>query len=93
MSAQPHSSTHPLLPPTTEDMRADWLRLLRSRRVGIATFYRFLSEYGSACAALEALPKIASNAGLSKYTPCSLEQIKRELRAGAKIGAKLVCRG
>lgn len=93
MSAQPHSSTHPLLPPTTEDMRADWLRLLRSRRVGIATFYRLLSEYGSACAALEALPKIASNAGLSKYTPCSLEQIERELRAGAQIGAKLVCRG
>ncbi|WP_420541347.1 hypothetical protein, partial [Planktotalea frisia] len=37
MNVHIHSSTHPLLPPATEEERIDWLRLLRSRRVGIAT--------------------------------------------------------
>ncbi len=93
MSAQPYSSTHPLLPPTTEDARADWLRLLRSRRVGIATFYRLLGEHGSASAALMALPDVALKAGLTKYTPCPMEVVQKELHAGNQIGAKLVCRG
>lgn len=42
------SSSHPLLPPKTEDDQLDWLRLLRSRRVGISTFYRLLDEHGTA---------------------------------------------
>ena len=42
------SSSHPLLPPKTEDDQLDWLRLLRSRRVGISTFYRLLAEHGTA---------------------------------------------
>lgn len=53
------SSFHPLLPPTSEDERVSWLRLLRSRRVGISTFYRLLRDYGSAKAAVDALPSIA----------------------------------
>ena len=52
-----HPSTHPPLPPTTEDDRVSWLRLLRSRRVGPATFHRLLSEHGTAQAALNALPE------------------------------------
>ncbi|MEQ8898232.1 MAG: DNA-protecting protein DprA, partial [Roseovarius sp.] len=39
MSEDTHPSTHPPLPPTTEDDRISWLRLLRSRRVGPSTFY------------------------------------------------------
>ena len=34
----------------------DWLRLVRSRRVGPATFVRLLREHGSAADALAALP-------------------------------------
>ena len=93
MSAQTQSSTHPILPPTTEDDRVNWLRLLRSRRVGIATFYRLLAEHGNATDALAALPQLAINAGLSKYTACTFEQAQREMHAGAQIGAKLICRG
>lgn len=87
------SSTHPLLPPTTEDERTTWLRLLRSRRVGISTFYRLMAENGTAGAALEALPHIASKAGLAKYAVCSEQSARAELNAGAQIGARLVCRG
>ena len=69
MSGDTHPSTHPLLPPTTEDDRVSWLRLLRSRRVGPATFYRLMGEHGSADAALAALPEVARAAGVSDYAP------------------------
>ena len=39
------------------------LRLIRSRRVGPATYHRLIAEHGSARAALEALPAIAAAAG------------------------------
>jgi DNA processing protein len=41
----------------------DWLRLIRSRRVGAVTFHRLIAEHGSARAALAALPAIAAAAG------------------------------
>ena len=40
-------STHPLTPPLTEEEWSSWLRLLRSRRVGVTTFYRLMNEHGS----------------------------------------------
>ena len=94
MSAQlTTSSTHPLLPPTTEEERLNWLRLLRSRRVGISTFYRLMGEHGNAARALDALPEIANKAGLSKYEVCSKEHASTEMAAGHAAGAHLICRG
>ncbi|NVO24276.1 DNA-processing protein DprA [Donghicola mangrovi] len=86
------SSPHPL-PPTTEDERVSWLRLLRSRRVGIATFYRLLQEHGSAEAALLALPQIAASAGVTDYAPCPVDVAKAELKAARKAGAQMICIG
>jgi DNA processing protein len=93
MREQTLSSTHPLLPPTSEDECATWLRLLRSRRVGISTFYRLMREYGSAAAALDALPSIASAAGVANYTVCSVAAVQRELDAARAQGAQMVCIG
>lgn len=90
MSGTRNSSTHPPLPPTSEDERVSWLRLLRSRRVGTSTFYRLVAEHGSASAALEALPAIASAAGVKEYTACPVEFAEKELNAGHKAGATLV---
>jgi DNA processing protein len=87
------SSTHPPLPPTTEDERLDWLRLLRSRRVGIATFRRLLHEHGSARAALKALPGVARAAGVADYAPCPEGVALAEFRRGMAEGARLVARG
>jgi DNA processing protein len=87
------SSTHPPLPPTTEDERLDWLRLLRSRRVGVATFRRLLHEHGSARAALRALPTVARAAGVEGYAPCPEGVALAEFRRGAAEGARLVARG
>lgn len=90
MSGTPYSSNHPPLPPTTEDDRISWLRLLRSRRVGIATFYRLMSEHGSAASALDALPEIARAAGVENYVPCSEDAARAEIRLGQKAGASLL---
>lgn len=88
-----HPSTHPQLPPTTEDDRVSWLRLLRSRRVGPSTFRRLLAEHGSAAAALAALPDIARAAGLTDYTICPAGVAKAEIRAGQAAGATLIAQG
>lgn len=66
------------------------LRLIRSRRVGPATFHRLLAEHGSAEAALAALPQIARAAGIEDYAPCPLPVIHAELEAGRRAGARLV---
>ncbi|UYV39511.1 DNA-processing protein DprA [Rhodobacteraceae bacterium D3-12] len=93
MANEFHSSTHPQLPPTTEDEKLSWLRLLRSKRVGISTFFRLLGEHGSAREALGALPHVAAEAGIRDYTACSEETAIGELRAGVRLGARLVALG
>lgn len=80
-------STHPLTPPLTEEAWLDWLRLLRSRRVGVATFYRLMDEFGTAAAALDALPGIAADAGVEDYAPCPPAVAAAEFEAGRRAGA------
>jgi len=82
------SSTHPQIPPTTEETRLSRLRLLRSRRVGATTYHRLMREHGSAEAALNALPDIARTAGVPRYTPTSIDDAKRELNDGRALGAR-----
>lgn len=86
-------STHPLTPPLTEEAWLDWFRLLRSRRVGVATFYRLMEEHGDAGEALEALPGIAADAGIENYAPCPAGVAAAELEAGRRAGAVPLARG
>ncbi|MGB3147902.1 MAG: DNA-processing protein DprA, partial [Paracoccaceae bacterium] len=83
----------PFTPPTTEDDKLSWLRLIRSHRVGATTFHRLLTEYGSAPAALQALPEIARAAGVAKYTACPEAVALAEMRAARKLGARMICKG
>jgi DNA processing protein len=87
------SSPTPFTPPTTEEDRLGWLRLIRSRRVGPATFLRLLGEHGTAAAALDALPAIAQAAGIDDYAPCPLDPARREIDAAARAGARMLCLG
>ena len=66
------------------------LRLIRSRRVGPATYHRLIAEHGSARAALEALPAIAAAAGITDYEACPEGVAAAELAAGRKAGAQLI---
>jgi len=93
MTEDDSSSTHPPLPPTTEDDRFDRLRLLRSRRVGPATFRKLLAEHGTAKAALAALPDVAAAAGVPDYKCCPEGVIAAELKAGRAAKARLVFEG
>ncbi|MEJ6403869.1 DNA-processing protein DprA [Yoonia sp. 2307UL14-13] len=63
------------------------LRLLRSRRVGVATYHRLIAEYGTAAAALKALPDIAKEAGVDNYEICPEGVIHAELKAARAAGA------
>ncbi|NBD29964.1 MAG: DNA-protecting protein DprA [Alphaproteobacteria bacterium] len=93
MTGDTCSSTHPPLPPTTEDERFNALRLLRSRRVGPSTYRRLLAEHGDAGTALAALPQVARAAGVDNYDPCPEGVIVNELKAGAASGARLIFQG
>ncbi len=93
MTGKQLSSTHPPLLPTTEEDTVNRLRLLRSRRVGVATYHRLLAEHGSAADALRALPDVAKSAGVSSYEICSEGVVLAELKAGKAAGAQLVVHG
>lgn len=79
--------------PDDDAGRLDWLRLLRSRRVGPATFIRLLREHGSAGAALAALPAIAGEAGVRGYAPCSRAEAEAEWAAATAAGARALLLG
>ncbi|NIY71997.1 DNA-protecting protein DprA [Marivivens donghaensis] len=93
MTGELFSSTPPTLPPTSEDDRIAALRLLRSRRVGVSTYYRLLEEYRTPQAALEALPEIAATAGVRGYEVCPNGVIHAELKAARAAKARLLVRG
>ena len=82
------------MPQATEcDDPIDWLRLIRSRRVGAVTFHRLMGEHGSARAALAALPQIARAAGVDGYEVCPPGVAEAEMRSGRAFGARLLLWG
>ncbi len=90
MTGNENSSDHPPPLPTAEEDTVDRLRLLRSRRVGIATYRRLLKEHATPQAALAALPRIAKEAGVKDYAICSRAEVVSEMRAARSAGAFLV---
>ena len=73
-----------------QDDDLNFLRLIRSRRVGPATFHRLIAEHGCARTALDALPAIAAAAGITDYEACPEGVAAAELAAGRKAGARLI---
>jgi DNA processing protein len=74
--------------------RMDWLRLIRSENIGPVTFYQLLARYGSATAALEALPDLARRGGRGGplRVPTRADAL-REMAANERIGARLIAWG
>ncbi|HEV7292362.1 MAG TPA: DNA-processing protein DprA [Devosia sp.] len=72
--------------------RVAWLRLLRTDNVGPVTFRQLLSRFGSAEAALDALPDLLRRTGkLSRIT--TQAQAEDEIAGLARYGARLVATG
>ena len=80
-------------PPATEAERLDWLRLIRSRRVGPTTFRRLMGAEGTVAAALAALPAMARAAGVAEYSPCPVEVAADEMATARALGARMLCLG
>lgn len=79
------------MPPFSDNERLDWLRLTRSENVGVKSFFTLLSLYGSAKAALHAIPGLSRQGG--RKTPinlCSIEQAEREIAACRTMGAQMI---
>lgn len=71
--------------------RRDWLRLIRSENVGPVTFHRLLERFGSAGAALDALPELARRAGRqAPLKAMSRGAAEAELAALEAHGARLI---
>ncbi|MCC5992830.1 MAG: DNA-processing protein DprA [Rhodobacteraceae bacterium] len=85
------SSHPPFTPPTTEEDRLSWLRLIRSSRVGPTTFFRLMSEHGTAQAALDALPALARAAGVADYAPFPADKALAEIDLARAKGARMLC--
>ena len=71
--------------------RLDWLRLIRSENVGPVTFRHLLRRFGSAAAALAALPDLAKRGGRTqplKVHPRAAAE--RELAELARLNGRLV---
>ena len=81
-----------ILVPSDDDLVAR-LRLIRSRRVGAVTYHRLIAEHGSAEAALDALPGIASAAGIDRYEICPIGVVMAELAKGRAARATVIAHG
>lgn len=74
--------------------KIDWLRLIRSDNVGPVTFYRLLERFGTAAAALEALPELARRGGRAARIKVGVRAAaERELAGLEARGAILAARG
>ena len=77
--------------PRNDAEARDWLRLVRSENVGPATFFSLLERYGTAAAALDALPEIAERGGLRRpLKRATADMVAREMDRAARIGARHV---
>ena len=78
----------------TDDERLDWLRLSRSENVGPITFFQLIRRFGSAGAALDALPRLARRGGRNKpIRVCGADEAQRECEATTAAQARLVAAG
>ncbi|MBO6726147.1 MAG: DNA-protecting protein DprA [Rhizobiaceae bacterium] len=77
-----------------ERQRLAWLRLIRTENVGPQTFRDLINRFGSAEAALDALPELASRGRSGAVLkPCPVEDAEAELRQAEKLGARFVALG
>ncbi len=75
----------------SDAQRFDWLRLWRSELIGPRTFRILINRFGSARAALEALPRLAP--GGKPVRIASLEEIEREFALAEACGAVFIALG
>jgi len=66
------------------------IRLLRSAHIGPISYRQLLGRFGTAVAALEALPDLAAHGARRNYQTAPRERIEREVAAARAAGARYV---
>jgi DNA processing protein len=75
----------------TDKQRIAWLRLIRSDNVGPSTFRDLINHFGSAEAALAALPELSRRGGAARAIRISsMADAERELELAERMGARLI---
>lgn len=78
--------------PLTDSDRIDWLRLIRTENVGPVTFHKLMERFGTARAAIDALPDLARRGGRQKpLRMVTKAEAERELAAVKRFGARVLC--
>ena len=71
----------------------DKLRLIRTPHVGPVAYRQLLMRFGTAGAALAALPGLASKGGSRRFQPADVRAIEREIARVQDLGAYYCCLG
>ncbi len=75
----------------TEKQKLSWLRLIRSDNIGPVTFRDLINHFGSAEAALDALPDLSRRGGAARSPRiATLAQVEREMETATRFGARFV---
>jgi DNA processing protein len=75
----------------TDRQRIAWLRLIRSDNVGPATFRDLINHFGTAEAALDALPELSRRGGSSRSIRiASVDDAEREIETARRFGAQFI---
>jgi DNA processing protein len=77
----------------SDEERLDWLRLIRGEHVGPRTFHALVRRYGTARAALAALPELARRGGGAAPRIPSRADAEREINAARAAGIAFVALG
>lgn len=81
-------------PRLSDRQRLNWLRLIRTDNVGASAFRDLINRFGSAEAALAALPELALRGGAARPTRIpSEEEVRAEIRIAHRFGARFVAIG
>ncbi len=75
----------------TDRQRIAWLRLIRSDNVGPATFRDLINHFGSAEAALDALPELSRRGGSTRAIRiATIADAEREIDIAHRFGARFI---
>ncbi|MEA3050949.1 MAG: processing protein [Sphingomonadales bacterium] len=80
------------MPEPSEDQVAR-LRLIRSENIGPITYFQLLARFGSASAALAAIPDLAARGGGRAPRIATRAAVEREIETVAKLGARYLFLG
>jgi len=80
-----------MAPPTADQVAR--LRLIRSENIGPITYFQLLARFGTAQAAIDAIPDLAARGGGRAPRLAARAQVEREIEAVERLGARYLFLG